>query len=68
MTGYAASSGQSKFVRTHDGRFVLTWEECRKAEQYNENSYTRDERHLFDAEEILAFVEQSGYSVSAFNP
>jgi hypothetical protein len=53
----------------HDGRFVLTWEECREGDQYNEHAYTRDERHLFGtAEELLAFVEQSGYPASAFGP
>ena len=27
----------------HDGGFVLTWEECRDGDQYNEHAYTRDE-------------------------
>ena len=53
----------------NDGRFVLTWEECRAGDQYNENSHSRDERHLFDtAEDLLAFVEERGYSAFAFSP
>jgi hypothetical protein len=53
----------------HDGHFVLTWEECRDGDQYNEHAYTWDERHLFGtAEEVLAFVEQSGHPASVFTP
>lgn len=53
----------------HAGRFVLTWEECKDGDQYNEHAYTRDEPHTFDAaEEVLAFVEREGYSASVFSP
>lgn len=52
-----------------DGRFVLTWEECLDGDQYNENAYTRDERHEFEAaEHVLAFVEQRGYPAAMFGP
>jgi hypothetical protein len=51
------------------GAFVLTWEECRDGDQYNEESYTRDERHRFaTAGEVLAFVEQGGYPAKQFGP
>lgn len=53
----------------YDGRFVLTWEECRDGDQFNEHAYTRDERHeIASAEEVLAFVERSGYPASTFRP
>lgn len=53
----------------HESSFVLTWEECRDGEQYDESAYTRDERHQFaTAEEVLAFVERGGYPASAFGP
>jgi hypothetical protein len=53
----------------HGGRFVLTWEECPDGGQYDESSYTRDERHEFaSAEELLAFVERSGHPWSSFGP
>ena len=53
----------------HDRAFVLTWEECKAGDQYNEQSYTRDENHRFQtAEEVLAFVEAAGYPASAFTP
>ena len=53
----------------YEGRFVLTWEECPAGQQYDESTYTRDERHEFvSAEDVLAFVEWSGYPASAFSP
>jgi len=53
----------------YEGRFILTWEECRDGEQYNEHAYTRDDRLSFEsAEEVLAFAERSGYPASAFTP
>jgi hypothetical protein len=53
----------------HGGGFVLTWEECRNGDQYNEHAYTRDERHVFEkAEDVLAFVERAGYPASEFGP
>ncbi|MFO0950163.1 MAG: hypothetical protein U0835_03235 [Isosphaeraceae bacterium] len=53
----------------HGGRFVLTWEECPAGGQYDESTYTRDERREFaTAEEVLAFVEEHGHPASAFGP
>lgn len=53
----------------YDGRFILTWEECREGDVSNENAYTRDERHEFgSAEDVLAFVERNGYPAAAFEP
>lgn len=53
----------------YESAFVLTWEECRDGDQYNEESYTRDERHRFaTTEEVLAFVEQAGFPASRFGP
>ncbi|HEX8915798.1 MAG TPA: hypothetical protein VF796_25815 [Humisphaera sp.] len=54
---------------SHDGRFVLTWEECPAGRQYDESTYSRDERREFaSADEVLAFVEQAGHPASAFEP
>jgi hypothetical protein len=66
-----SSSGLARLISAwpNNGVFVLTWEECREGEQYNEQNFTRDERHQFDtAEELLAFVEKAGYPPSAFSP
>jgi hypothetical protein len=49
--------------------FVLTWEECPIGQQYDESTYTRDERYQFEsAEELLIFVEKSGHAASTFGP
>lgn len=53
----------------YNGAFVLTWEECLRGDHCNEQNYTRDEIHNFaTAEEVLAFVEGSGYPASRFSP
>ena len=53
----------------YGGSFIITWEECRHGDQYNENAYAKDDRHIFEtAEEVLAFVEQAGYPASEFHP
>jgi hypothetical protein len=53
----------------YEDRFVLTWEECPEGQQYDESTYTRDERHLFGtAEEVLAFAEQRGFPATVFGP
>lgn len=53
----------------HDGGFVVTWEECKDGDQYDEHAHTRDELHRFEsAEQVMAFVEQAGYPASTFSP
>lgn len=53
----------------HGGGFILTWEECRDGDQFNEQAYTRDERHQFEtAEQVLVYVTQAGCPASAFSP
>ena len=52
-----------------EGRFILTWEECPSGNQYDESTYTRDERHEFKtAEAVLEFVERNGCPASSFSP
>jgi hypothetical protein len=48
---------------------VLTWEECPAGEQYDEATYSRDERHVFATiEELLEFLAanelKTGYLIS----
>jgi hypothetical protein len=51
----------------HDGRIVLTWEECRDGDQFNESNYTRDEVRRFDTiEEAITFLEGSGIPPESF--
>lgn len=54
-------------VWKHEKDIVLTWEECPKGEQLNENTYTRDERHLFSTiEELLAFFAMHDLEMTCF--
>ena len=49
--------------------YVITWEECPAGEQYDESTYTRDERHVFAAiPEVLDFIATHGLSLEFFTP
>ena len=53
----------------HDGKFVLTWEECRDVDIEDDAAYLRDDVLNFaTAEEVLAFVEKSGFPATEFHP
>jgi len=55
-------------VYPFNGVFVLHWEEYRDEEHRNRGDYRRDEMHRFEAaEDVLAFVERSGYPASGFH-
>ena len=52
-----------------EGSFILTWEECPIGEQYDESTYSRDERHVFaNIEEVLAFLTRNGLKAESFAP
>ncbi len=54
-------------VWMHEGTYVLTWEECPPGEQYDEATYTRDERHVFAGiPEVLDFISSNGFDVELF--
>ena len=48
-------------VWRHDGSFIMTREECPLGQQYDESTYTREERHVFatidEKLEFLAAIE-----------
>lgn len=47
--------------------FILTWEECPDGMQYDEDSYTRDERMEFSSiDSMLAFFEANQLTTSSF--
>ncbi len=53
----------------HDGRIVLTWEECPPGAQYDESAYTRDERAEFaDLDSVVSFLRSSGLDPVDFSP
>jgi hypothetical protein len=63
--------GKSGLINTwlHEQQFILTWEECLDGDQYNENEYTRDERYIFQsAEQLLIFLESTGYTAEQLSP
>lgn len=56
-------------VWKHDALLVLTWEECPTGCQYDEATYTRDERHTFGTvEELLTFLRNNKLSIESFTP
>lgn len=53
----------------HDGKYVLTWEECRDEDIEDDAAYLKDEVHNFaTAEEVLAFAERHGFAAGQFHP
>jgi hypothetical protein len=45
------------------------WEECPAGEQYDESTYTRDERHAFESvEQLIAFLTREGLRPEDFKP
>ncbi|AGA24787.1 hypothetical protein [Singulisphaera acidiphila] len=56
-------------VWKYDGSYFVTWEECPAGEQYDESTYTRDERHrLGSIEQLMAFLADQGLRPEAFQP
>lgn len=56
-------------VWKHEGSFILTWEECPAGEQYDESTYTRDERHVFTSTtEVLEFIAANEMNAESFTP
>jgi len=49
--------------------FILTWEECPRGEQFDESSYTRDDRHEFDSvDDVCKFLEKESVGFATFKP
>ncbi len=64
-------SGQDGMVAIwkFENSLILTWEECPAGNQYDESSYTRDERHVFaNTEDLLRFLETNGVKIETFTP
>ena len=56
-------------VWKHQNLIVLTWEECPKGQQYDESSYTCDERFTFDTtEKVLLFLMENELPIESFTP
>ena len=51
----------------HKDKFILTWEECKDGDQFNESNYTRDERHEFSyAIDVTLYLRTAGMDVTVF--
>jgi len=51
----------------HGGDIILTWEECPLGQQYDESTYTRDERHVFKTtDELMLFLSRVGLDPQSF--
>ena len=51
----------------YNDEFILTWEECEQGNQYNESSYTKDDRFTFKTvEEVLVFLGKKTIPVEGF--
>ena len=56
-------------VWMHDSKFILTWEECPKGCQFDESTYTRDDRVVFNSfPELMAFLLDQKLSHDLFKP
>jgi hypothetical protein len=56
-------------VWKHESSYILTWEECPAGEQYDESTYTRNERHRFGSvEQLIDFLAGHGLKPKAFKP
>ena len=56
-------------VWKNEGQVILTWEECPEGQQYDESTYTRDERYVFSGiDDLLAFFDKNGLNANQFSP
>lgn len=56
-------------VWKHESSIIVTWEECPKGEQYDESTYSHDERHVFSSlSDVMRFLSGHGFDLDAFAP
>lgn len=56
-------------VWKYKDKYILTWEECHFGEQYNENRYTKDQKHIFeDFDQLIDFLEKNNLQIKDFVP
>lgn len=53
----------------YEGKIILTWEQCAHGKQYDESSYSHDERHVFDSvDQAYELLEKRAAPLQAFEP
>lgn len=65
----SSRAGQEGLVSVwwHKGSLILTWEECPTGHQYDESTYTRDDRQVFsNLKALLKFMADHGLEAEAF--
>lgn len=56
-------------VWKHEQSFILTWEECPQGMQFDESTYTRDERCVFATlDELLSYISANDLPLQSFAP
>jgi len=56
-------------VWKHSNVIILTWEECPLGQQYDESTYTKDERHEFsNMDLLLEYLSANSLSIDLFVP
>lgn len=51
----------------YNGNFILSWEECREGDQWNESNYSRDELHTFpDIDSAIRYLKMAGLDIEQF--
>jgi len=63
------NDGQAGVVNIwlYKNRFVISWEECKDGDQFNESNYTRDDLNNFpDIDSVIDYLNSSSLSVEPF--
>ena len=56
-------------VWQYNDEYIITWEECEDENQWNESSFTKDERYKFKTiDEVMCFIDEHSLDVVNFKP
>ena len=54
-------------VWKYNDEYIITWEECEDGSQWNESSFTKDERYKFKIiDEVMSFIDEHSLDVGNF--
>ncbi len=63
------NNGQAGMVNIwfYKDRFIISWEECKDGDQFNESSYTRDDLNDFsNIDSVIDYLNNSNIPVELF--
>jgi hypothetical protein len=56
-------------IWSYNDEYILTWEECKNGNQWNESSSTKDERYKFKlVDEVMQFIDKHSLDIEGFKP